>query len=438
MPLTNLEFCERKVYSQNGEDGILDALFASIGVTNRFFVEFGCEDAMECNTAYLLGQGWQGLLMDGACISGNPKVTVQNEFITAENINWLLQKYSVPPAFDLLSIDIDGNDYWVWQAITYPHTLVILYAKEKPASLTTTLDIPTRTLAAVTLMKSASLSTSGHGHQDARTATGAVTFYNGQNTPQTIPVGTVLTGQDGVKITTDQPALVPAANLPNVGVVTIVASAIQAGSKGNIAPYDINFALTSVLTVKNQTSFTNGRDARDFQAVALTDIDSVTAQVTHMLSSSFQTAFTLHPGEQAQPTNCHLTTTANHKVGDEAQTVTINGSETCSAVAYSQSQLHEGATRQFTTQTKPGARYQLAGSLTSQIISVSPLTVSLSGSWVYVFSNDEQESLAEAIQGDTPAQARRYLLSTGVISSASVPDTLPSAVYIQFLVLRGK
>src|SRR5260370_4944081 len=172
------------------------------------------------------------------------------------------------------SLILSGMVVMVWPAITYPHTLVILYTVEKPANLTTTLDVPTRTLAPVTLTRSVSTSTTGHGHQDARAATGAVTFYNGQNTPQSIPAGTVLTGQDGVKITTDQPTLVPAANLPTVGVVTIVASAIQVGSKGNIAPYDINFALTSVLTVKNQTSFTNGQDARDFRAVAQTDVDS--------------------------------------------------------------------------------------------------------------------------------------------------------------------
>jgi hypothetical protein len=325
----------------------------------------------------------------------------------------------------------------IWQAITYPKTLVILYTAEKPASLTTIIDVPTRTLAPVTLTREATTPTTGHGHQDARAATGTVTFYNGQNTPQSIPVGTVLTGQDGVKITTSEPAHVPAANLPNIGVVTILASAIQAGSKGDIAPYDINFALSSVLTVKNQTSFTNGRDARDFQAVAQTDVDSVTAKVTQTLSSSFQTAFVLRPGEQAQPTNCHTTTRANHKVGDEAQTVTINGSETCSAIAYSKDTLEQRGRQLFTTKTKPGTQYKLVGSLTSQVISVSPLTVHLVGSWVYVLSSDDEQSLAQAIQGETPAQARTYLLHTGVISQASVPNTLPPAMYINFLVLVG-
>lgn len=64
MGLFDLAHHERKVYSQNGEDGVLEAIFAAIGVTNRFFVEFGCEDATECNTAFLLEQGWQGQLSE--------------------------------------------------------------------------------------------------------------------------------------------------------------------------------------------------------------------------------------------------------------------------------------------------------------------------------------------------------------------------------------
>lgn len=133
MGLADLEPDERKVYSQNGEDGVLESIFAAVGVTNRFFVEFGCEDATECNTAFLLEQGWQGLLMDGAGISRNPRATVHGEFITAENINLLFRKYGVPEAFDLLSIDVDGNDYWIWQAITYrPRVVVIEYNAHVP------------------------------------------------------------------------------------------------------------------------------------------------------------------------------------------------------------------------------------------------------------------------------------------------------------------
>ena len=324
----------------------------------------------------------------------------------------------------------------VWQAITYPHMLVILYTVEKPANITTTLDIPTRTLAPVTLTRSLSTSTTGHGHQDARAATGTLTFYNGLLTSQTVPIGTVFTGADGIQVATDQSVTILAANPPQEGEATITATTRRAGSIGNIHSDDINTAFSSSLLVKNLQSFTGGRDSRDYQAVAQTDVDSGTAQVTHILSSSFQTAFVLRPGEQAQPTNCHMTSTANHKAGDEAQTVTLNGRETCSAIAYNSQQFTRQATAAF-TQTKPAANYHVVGSVQTALQSVSPLVVTISGKWVYTFSPDYEQLLAQSIAGDTPAKARKYLLSTGIISSASVPSTLPPAMYITFLVLVG-
>jgi hypothetical protein len=133
MELNNLNAFERKVCSQNGEDGVLEAIFATIGVTNRYFVEFGCGDASECNTAHLLDQGWQGLLMDAVGSSANPKANVHKEFVTAENISALLRKHHVPESFDLLSIDIDGNDYWVWREIPLrPRVVVIEYNAHVP------------------------------------------------------------------------------------------------------------------------------------------------------------------------------------------------------------------------------------------------------------------------------------------------------------------
>ncbi len=129
----NLQAAERKVHSQNGEDGVLEALFAELGTTNHFFVEFGCDDGWECNGAYLLEQGWTGLQMDGRGRSTNPRCTVHQEFITAENVNDVFRKHNVPAEFDLLSIDIDGNDFWVWQQITTrPRVVVIEYNASKP------------------------------------------------------------------------------------------------------------------------------------------------------------------------------------------------------------------------------------------------------------------------------------------------------------------
>jgi hypothetical protein len=115
---------EKRVYSQYGEDGIIAAILGRIGTLNTYFVEFGVEDGTQCNTRRLREAGWSGLWMDG---SGDDRV-IRSEFITAENINPLFEKYSVPDVFDVLSIDIDGNDLWVWKALDsrYRPRLVII------------------------------------------------------------------------------------------------------------------------------------------------------------------------------------------------------------------------------------------------------------------------------------------------------------------------
>jgi hypothetical protein len=129
LPIADVTRYERRFSSQNGEDGILEALFTAIGTTRKYFVEFGAANGRECNTARLAKQGWTGLLMDAATPPQNAPLPIHQEFITAENINALFAKYDVPPAFDLLSIDIDGNDYWVWKSIAAhrPRVVVIEY-----------------------------------------------------------------------------------------------------------------------------------------------------------------------------------------------------------------------------------------------------------------------------------------------------------------------
>lgn len=117
---------EKRIYSQNGEDGILEIVFDKIGTENKFFVEFGTGDGSECNSRYLReDKGWKGLGMDAEY---NNK-WVRREQVTAENVEKLFAKYRVPAEFDLLSIDIDGNDYWVWKAIKNfsPRAVVIEY-----------------------------------------------------------------------------------------------------------------------------------------------------------------------------------------------------------------------------------------------------------------------------------------------------------------------
>ena len=131
--IRNLNRFEFKVYSQNGEDGILQAIFSKIGTTNKYGVEFGVQDGMERNTRYLCEKkGWTCLLMDAG---DNYSTMIKKEFITAENINQLFEKYAVPELFDLLCIDIDGNDYWVWMSLDNryaPRVVVVEYNASIP------------------------------------------------------------------------------------------------------------------------------------------------------------------------------------------------------------------------------------------------------------------------------------------------------------------
>lgn len=125
---------ERWEYSQNGEDGIIEAIFTKIRPTNKYVVEFGVEDGMQCNARHLIkNKGWKGLLMDGQ--TPKPGMDVKQEFITAENVEQLFAKYGVPEQFDILSIDVDGVDYWIWKAITRyrPRVVIMEYNACIPA-----------------------------------------------------------------------------------------------------------------------------------------------------------------------------------------------------------------------------------------------------------------------------------------------------------------
>ncbi|MGZ4808394.1 MAG: hypothetical protein ACXV7D_03615 [Thermoanaerobaculia bacterium] len=134
----DLRHFEEKVFSQNGEDGILREIFRRIGTTNRFFVECGIQDGSENNTRALLERdGWSGVWIEE---SGDYAAAARRAFaslpvriiekhITAENIGTILTAAGVPPEPDLLSIDIDGNDYWVWKELRScsPRVVVIEY-----------------------------------------------------------------------------------------------------------------------------------------------------------------------------------------------------------------------------------------------------------------------------------------------------------------------
>jgi hypothetical protein len=134
-----LSAAELKVFSQNGEDGVLAEIFSRIETTNRFFVEFGVSNGIECNTRFLMEVlGWSGVYFEpvpevftrlSERFASRTDVLAIQAFLTPENASDLFAQAGVPPEPDLLSIDIDGQDYWVWEVLEAyrPRVVVIEY-----------------------------------------------------------------------------------------------------------------------------------------------------------------------------------------------------------------------------------------------------------------------------------------------------------------------
>ena len=128
---------EFRVCSQWGEDGIIEWLCQRIPNISRSFVEFGVENFAEANARFLLeNRGWRGLVMDGSAthmaglrqdaLYWRYDLTAVAAFITAENINRLITENGFAGELGILSVDIDGNDYWVLEAIDCVDPAIIM------------------------------------------------------------------------------------------------------------------------------------------------------------------------------------------------------------------------------------------------------------------------------------------------------------------------
>ena len=133
----SLDEVEFQVFSQRGEDGIIQYIINKIEIPNKVFVEFGVETYTESNTRFLLfNNNWSGLVIDGCekninfikkdLIYWKYDLVAINSFITKENINDLISSYTGVQDIGLLSLDIDGNDYWIWESINCINPRVVI------------------------------------------------------------------------------------------------------------------------------------------------------------------------------------------------------------------------------------------------------------------------------------------------------------------------
>lgn len=123
-----------RLHSQSGEEGIIAAIFDAIGTTNRYAIEFGAGDGFtNSNTRSLRQEGWGGLMLEAD--PQHASSMVKTEFVTAENVDGLLTKHGAPQSPDLISIDVDGNDWWIWKALARtPRVVVIEFNRMWPES----------------------------------------------------------------------------------------------------------------------------------------------------------------------------------------------------------------------------------------------------------------------------------------------------------------
>ena len=142
-PLTAHELC---CFSQHGEDGVIAEILQRLGGGSGYFVEFGIESGREGNCVFLADVlGWSGLFIEPDEVhyaslarkyAGNPHVTTHRAAVTPENVQELFAACGVPAEPDILSIDVDGADYWVWERITdyRPRLAIVEYNAALPVA----------------------------------------------------------------------------------------------------------------------------------------------------------------------------------------------------------------------------------------------------------------------------------------------------------------
>jgi hypothetical protein len=150
-PSTWLNEYARKTTSQHGEEGIIEKMLEVIGQTNKWCVEFGSWDGKSCSNTYSLiaEKGYSAVLIEGskerfgdlqANFKDNDRVICLNKFVgfdESDNLDTILQQTEVPVDFDVLSIDVDGNDYHIWEAVRRykPKVVVIEFNPTIPSAV---------------------------------------------------------------------------------------------------------------------------------------------------------------------------------------------------------------------------------------------------------------------------------------------------------------
>lgn len=299
---------------------------------------------------------------------------------------------------------------------------------------------------------SQSASANATGSLPGANATGILRFINVGNFSIRVGGGT-LTGGDGVQVSFGT-VVVP------VGSIDVTGVAVNQGTRGNIGAFDIsgNCCGNSNIFVKDPFGFSGGRDPIPNSVITQNDITTASNNLISKLKPSAQAALQgqLHSNEQAVSSSLRCTTnvTANHNVGDQAKTVTVSGTATCTEVAYDQKGALTIAATELKAEAakKLGAGYALVGSLLTSMTSATVIntqnTVSLvilaQGVWVYQFTDAIKTSLKNKLAKESESKALADVNgTTGVmsakisISSGTTMPTNPGDITITIVQIPG-
>ena len=347
----------------------------------------------------------------------------------------LSRKTSLLPAYVFCSVSflliLVTLAFQLYCIVNPPIAIVTITPQSQQVILTGTLQLG-RLVSPITISQTAMTPTTGKGHQDAKAATGSITFYNGLFASQTIAQGTILTGSDGVQVITDQDAIIPAGNPPSYGYMSVSVHTLLSGSKENIPAYDINQrCCASAVLAKNIQPFIGGQNERNFPTVSAQDINKISTALKTIVAQSVDGALQSlrQPDERLFMLPCTPTVNSNHAVGAEAAQVSVTVSQACSAVAYNSQELTEKATLLLISQTtrKPGGGYSLVGQVDVGVIQANvskSSTVFLSfqaqGTWVYAVSPTEQQQIKQVIAGRSKLEALQLLAALPGVDQASI------------------
>ncbi|HLX57605.1 MAG TPA: hypothetical protein VKR83_11310 [Ktedonobacteraceae bacterium] len=278
-------------------------------------------------------------------------------------------------------------------------------------------------------------------------ASGSLQFINLNTNPVTVPGG-ILIGADGVQVSFNGPLYIPVAGTFTTG------TAVNIGTSGNIRAFDINGACcgSSNIRVRNLAAFAGGQNSVPNSVITQNDINSASNNLISSLKPSAQAALQkkVLSNEQVvnNTLNCTANVTANHRPGDQAKSVIVTGTATCTEEVFDKTAALAIAADALKAEAakNPGAGYALVGNVVAGVTQATvissghtvSLVVAAQGEWVFQFSPALQQQLKDSIANRSESDAQKYLQAVVGVSSVAISissgNTMPAAANITLVI----